>query len=110
MTRQELHAKLDILLDDAERSRTYGTVEFELRDGKIICCARSRLKNLRTEGTQPMPLNPNTSFKRRVETESVGEVPWKTHFDGCAREMAGALELLAKNREDDSFSPAWMRS
>jgi hypothetical protein len=44
VTRQELHAKLDVLLDDAERGRTYGTVEFELRDGKIIL-----LRTIKTE-------------------------------------------------------------
>lgn len=35
MTRPELHAKIDSLLDEAERSRMYGTVEFELREGRI---------------------------------------------------------------------------
>jgi hypothetical protein len=35
MTRSELHTKIDSLLDDAERSRMYGTVEFELREGRV---------------------------------------------------------------------------
>jgi hypothetical protein len=35
MTRAELHKKIDSLLDDAERSHMYGTVEFELRDGRV---------------------------------------------------------------------------
>lgn len=47
-----------------------------------------------------MPLNLNTSFKRRVSRKRSEKCTWKTHFDACAREVAGALELLAKNRAD----------
>lgn len=47
-----------------------------------------------------MPLNLNTSFKRRVLRKRSEKCTWKTHFDGCAREVAGALELLANNRPD----------
>ena len=58
MTRQELHAKLDVLLDDAERGRTYGTVEFELRDGKIIL--------LRTVKTEKFEDRGNTSHAKQT--------------------------------------------
>lgn len=47
-----------------------------------------------------MPLNMNTSFKRRVLRKRSEKCTWKTHFDGCAREVAGCLELLANNRPD----------
>jgi hypothetical protein len=47
-----------------------------------------------------MPLNFKTSFKRRVRRKPSEKCQWKTHFDGCAREVAGALELLARNRKD----------
>ena len=58
MTRQELHAKLDVLLDDAERGRTYGTVEFELRDGKIIL--------LRTVKTEKFEDRGNTAHAKQT--------------------------------------------
>lgn len=35
MTRQELHTKVDYFLDVAEREKMYGTVEFELREGRV---------------------------------------------------------------------------
>lgn len=44
MNRAELFQKLGALLDDAERDRTFGTVEFELRDGKIVL-----LRTIKTE-------------------------------------------------------------
>jgi len=44
MTRPELFQKLGTLLDDAERNKTYGTVEFELREGKIVL-----LRTIKTE-------------------------------------------------------------
>jgi hypothetical protein len=47
-----------------------------------------------------MPLNLNTSFKRRVPRKQSEKCRWKAHFTGCAREVIGALELLASNRQD----------
>jgi len=44
MTRSELFQKLGTLLDAAERDRTFGTVELELRDGKIVL-----LRTIKTE-------------------------------------------------------------
>jgi hypothetical protein len=44
VTRQELHTKIDGLLDAAERDHTYGTVEFELREGKVVL-----LRTIKTE-------------------------------------------------------------
>lgn len=44
MTRPELFEKLNVLLDDAARDRTFGTVEFEIRDGKIVL-----LRTIKTE-------------------------------------------------------------
>lgn len=44
MNRQELFQKLSAILDEAERGRTYGVVEFELRDGKIVL-----LRTIKTE-------------------------------------------------------------
>ena len=44
MTRPELFHKLGAMLDEAERNKTYGTVEFELREGKIVL-----LRTIKTE-------------------------------------------------------------
>jgi hypothetical protein len=44
MTRPELYKKLDVLLDDAERTHMFGQVEFEIRDGKIVL-----LRTIKTE-------------------------------------------------------------
>jgi len=44
VTRPELFQKLGTLLDEAERDKTYGTVEFELREGKIVL-----LRTIKTE-------------------------------------------------------------
>jgi hypothetical protein len=56
MTRPELFQKLGALLDEAERDKTYGTVEFELRDGKIVL--------LRTIKTEKIEDRGNTSHAR----------------------------------------------
>lgn len=44
MTRPELFQKLGMILDVAERDREYGTVELEIRDGKIVL-----LRTIKTE-------------------------------------------------------------
>jgi hypothetical protein len=44
MNRAELFQKLGSLLDAADRERTFGTVELELRDGKIVL-----LRTIKTE-------------------------------------------------------------
>ena len=47
-----------------------------------------------------MALSLSKSFKRRVPRKPAEKCHWKTHFTGCAREVIGALEYLAKNRTD----------
>lgn len=48
-----------------------------------------------------MPLNFNNAFKRHLEFKKRSQkCRWVSHFTGCAREVAGALELLANNRPD----------
>jgi hypothetical protein len=44
VTRPELFEKLGNVLDAAERDKTYGTVEFELREGKVVL-----LRTIKTE-------------------------------------------------------------
>ena len=44
MTRPELLQKLGAILDASERDRTFGTIELELRDGKVIL-----LRTIKTE-------------------------------------------------------------
>jgi|HubBroStandDraft_4_1064222.scaffolds.fasta_scaffold280884_2 hypothetical protein len=58
MTRAELFQKLGSLLDAAELDRTFGTVEFELRDGKIVL--------LRTIKTEKIEDRGNNSHARQT--------------------------------------------
>jgi hypothetical protein len=50
VTRQELHSKLDSLLDEWERSRSFGNIEFEVRDGKIILLRTIKTEKLEDRG------------------------------------------------------------
>jgi hypothetical protein len=59
MTRPELFQKLGTLLDDAERTRMFGTVEFELREGKIVL-----LRTIKTEKIEDRG-NPSHANKNR---------------------------------------------
>lgn len=52
MTRQELHTKIDNLLDDAERNKMWGTVEFELRDGRIFLLRTIKTEKFEDRGNQ----------------------------------------------------------
>ena len=52
MTRPELFQKLGTLLDAAERDRTYGTVEFELREGKIVLLRTIKTEKIEDRGNQ----------------------------------------------------------
>jgi hypothetical protein len=44
MTRPELFSKLGTILDTAERDQSFGTVELEIRGGKIVL-----LRTIKTE-------------------------------------------------------------
>jgi hypothetical protein len=50
MTRPELFQKLGVMLDAAERDRTFGTVEFELRDGKIVLLRTVKTEKIEDRG------------------------------------------------------------
>ena len=50
MTRPELFQKLGTVLDEAERDRTFGTVEFELRDGKIVLLRTVKTEKIEDRG------------------------------------------------------------
>ena len=50
MTRTELFQKLDVVLDAAERERMFGTVEFELRDGRIILIRTVKTERIEDRG------------------------------------------------------------
>src|SRR5882757_9654863 len=47
-----------------------------------------------------MPLNLKSNFKPRVAIKKSEVCSWKRHFHGCARDLIGFLELLAKNSPD----------
>ena len=53
MTRPELFQKLGTLLDDAERDKTFGTVEFEIRDGKIVLLRTIKTEKIEDRGNTP---------------------------------------------------------
>jgi hypothetical protein len=59
MTRAELFKKLDYLLDDAERNRTFGTVEFEIREGKVVLLRTIKTEKIEDRGNQPHVANKN---------------------------------------------------
>jgi hypothetical protein len=50
MTRPELFQKLGTLLDAAERDKTFGTVEFEIRSGKITLLRTIKTEKIEDEG------------------------------------------------------------
>jgi hypothetical protein len=50
MTRPELFQKLDAVLAVAERERMFGTVEFELRDGRIILIRTVKTERIEDRG------------------------------------------------------------
>lgn len=50
MTRPELLTKLGTILDAAERERSFGTVELELRDGKIVLLRTVKTEKIEDRG------------------------------------------------------------
>ena len=50
MTRLELFQKLGTLLDAAEQDRMFGTVEFEIRDGKIVLLRTVKTEKIEDRG------------------------------------------------------------
>jgi hypothetical protein len=47
-----------------------------------------------------MPLNLKTNFKPRVAIKRSEKCSWKRHFRGCARDLIGYVDLLAKNNRN----------
>jgi|HubBroStandDraft_4_1064222.scaffolds.fasta_scaffold34000_1 hypothetical protein len=50
MTRTELHAKIDGLLNDWEQGRAFGNVELEVREGKVILLRTIKTEKLEDRG------------------------------------------------------------
>ena len=50
MTRPELYQKLDTILDCAERERSFGTVELEIRDGKVVLLRTVKTEKIEDRG------------------------------------------------------------
>ena len=59
MTRPELFQKLGTLLDDAECNKTYGTVEFELREGKIVLLRTIKTEKIEDRGNTSHAYKPS---------------------------------------------------
>ena len=53
MTRPELHQKLDTILDAADRERSFGTVELEIRDGKVVLLRTVKTEKIEDRGNNP---------------------------------------------------------
>jgi hypothetical protein len=55
VTRQELHVRIDDILNTAEREKTFGTIEFELRNGKITILRTIKTERIESpnEGNNP---------------------------------------------------------
>lgn len=52
MSRPELFQKLDTLLDEAQQSKGYGTVEIELRAGKPVLLRTVKTEKIEDKGIQ----------------------------------------------------------
>jgi hypothetical protein len=50
VTRQQLHARIDDILNVAEREKMFGTVEFEVRSGKITLVRTVKTEKIEDEG------------------------------------------------------------
>ncbi|MGA8409966.1 MAG: hypothetical protein WB680_22535 [Candidatus Acidiferrales bacterium] len=50
MTRPDLFQKLSSLLDIAEREKMFGTIEFEVRSGKITLLRTVKTEKIEDEG------------------------------------------------------------
>jgi len=58
MTRPELFQKLGTLLDAAEREHTFGTVELELRDGKLVLLRTIKTEKIEDRGNNSHAYQP----------------------------------------------------
>ncbi|MGC1837653.1 MAG: hypothetical protein WA674_04880 [Candidatus Acidiferrales bacterium] len=58
MTRQQLHARIDDILNAAEREKMFGTVEFEVRSGKITLLRTVKTEKIEDEGNNSHATKP----------------------------------------------------
>jgi hypothetical protein len=59
VTRPELFEKLGALLDQAERDRTFGTMELELRDGKLVLLRTIKTEKIEDRGNDSHAYKPS---------------------------------------------------
>lgn len=52
MNRPELFQKLESLLEEAQQSKGYGTVEVEIREGKPVLLRTIKTEKIEDKGTQ----------------------------------------------------------
>ncbi len=53
MTKDALLKKLDNMLGQAEREKTWGQIEIELRDGTVTLLRKTSTERINFEGKQP---------------------------------------------------------